>query len=171
MVIEKNRPLIDSSIKIYSEKADELPNISFFGFFQVFCTGTPDSPSIITDYLSDNNETRIRFLQQFFEGTSVSPWKYIFASTKRSAKTRSNLLTKLWHQTWKYEKATKAFELTIKEYKSNPEMALNGLCQNIIAMFESGQIDRRRSENTAFQLLKDLFPKFLSGPNQPDAER
>lgn len=148
-----------------------MPNISFWGLFQVFCTGDSNSTAIIADYLSDNNETRIRFLKQFFEGVSVSPWNYLFASTKRSSKTESNLLTKLWHQTWKYEKTTKAFELTIQRYKSNPEMALNGLCQNIIAMFESGQIDCGRSGTTAFQLLKDLFPKFLSGPNQPDAER
>lgn len=34
MVIEKNRPLIDPSIKIYSEKTDELPNISFGACFK-----------------------------------------------------------------------------------------------------------------------------------------
>lgn len=60
MVIEKNRPLIDPSIKIYSEKTDELPNISFWGLFQVFCTGDSNSTAIIADYLSDNNETRIQ---------------------------------------------------------------------------------------------------------------
>lgn len=164
-------PPIDPSIKIYRKKKDELPSISFWGFFRFFCTEEVISPAIITGYPTTGKENRFRFLNEVFKGVSVSPWQFIFASTSRASKTTENLLTKVWHQTWKYEKTTRSFERTIQVYKTRPELALDGLKTNIAAMLESGQIDRRRSGITAFQLLGILCPGCLSGPNQPDAER
>ena len=172
MALERKRtePLISPGRKIYDSEVCPPPCITFWGFFHVFCEGDSQADAIISNFSADNKDTRIRFLKQMFANTSVDPWKFIFSS-ERSSKGESNLLSKVWHLTWKYEKTPKLFAANISAFQADPELALEGMKRNISRILDSGQIDRDRSRGTAFQLLQSLRPDCLSGVEPPDPER
>lgn len=172
-VIERQRlqsifeDLIDHKRKAYCGQ-EYIPDITFWGFYRMFCLGS-DSAAIL-NYSEDHNEHRMAFLKQVFEHTSVDPWNFIFVSG-HSAKTERNLLTDVWHLTWKYKKLPKSFEKMLGAFQTSPELALDGVSRNLSAMIERRQVDPEHAGTIAFDLLRCLYPKFLSGPQKSDPER
>lgn len=145
-----------------------VPSITFWGFYRIFCLGS--DPAAILNYSEDHNEHRMAFLKQVFEHTSVDPWDFIFVSG-HSAKTEHNLLTDIWHLTWKYKKLPKSFGQMLGAFRTNPQFALDGVARNITGMIERHQIDSDRAGSLAFDLLRCLYSNYLSGPKKPDTER
>ena len=160
--------LIDPRRKVYSSRLG-APKITFWGFCRVFYEklgyDITNSGSAI-----NNNEKRLYFLQVIFQNTSVDPGKYIFQS-KHSPKTKDNLLSDLWHLTWKYKKLPVSFERMINAYRQDPVLALDGVSRNLAALTQDRTMPQECASLAAFELLKRLCPACLSGPQPPEINR
>ena len=161
------RNLVDCSRKIYKSKK-YVPRITFWGFYHVFCLD--EDTAAIAGYPDDHSENRMAFLKQIFGQTTVDPWNFLLMAN-RSPKTERNLLSGLWHLSWKYKKLPNSFQRMLKAFQDQTELALDGVARKLSAMIDSRQIDPQRAGAVAYQLLDTLYANYLCGAQTPDPER
>ena len=160
--------LIDHRRKVYATSS-YTPCITFWGFCNIF-SGKHNIGIPFPGISMDSTEDRISFLEEIFKNTPVNPWEHIF-KPRQVKKTRENILTKVWHLTWKYEKIPVSFECMLKQFKKDPEQTLDSIVRNLSTLIQRGQIDQVSAGVLAYQTLKSISESCLSGPKYPETER